>query len=165
MDALREMMARLLLDGNEADAPDTEMRSAVFEGDVSVENLARKIRNGEYRNIVVMSGAGISVSAGIPDFRSPKTGLYHNLQQYNLPYPEAVFEISFFKENPQPFFQLAKALYPGTFSPTPTHLFIKLLAEKGLLLRNYTQNIDTLERAAGISPDLIVEAHLPLRTA
>ena len=34
-----------------------------------------------------MTGAGISVSAGIPDFRSPKTGLYANLQKYNLPSP------------------------------------------------------------------------------
>ena len=36
-------------------------------------------------------------AAGIPDFRSPGTGLYANLQQYNLPYPEAIFEIGYFK--------------------------------------------------------------------
>lgn len=36
-------------------------------------------------------------AAGILDFRSPGTGLYANLQQYNLPYPEAIFEISYFK--------------------------------------------------------------------
>lgn len=35
-------------------------------------------------------------AAGIPDFRSPGTGLYDNLAQYNLPHPQAVFEISFF---------------------------------------------------------------------
>jgi NAD-dependent SIR2 family protein deacetylase len=55
-----------------------------------------------------MCGAGISVSAGIPDFRSPKTGLYHNLKKYNLPHPEAVFELDYFRRHPEPFYQLAK---------------------------------------------------------
>lgn len=36
-------------------------------------------------------------AAGIPDFRSPGTGLYSNLQKYNLPYPEAIFQIDYFK--------------------------------------------------------------------
>lgn len=36
-------------------------------------------------------------AAGIPDFRSPGTGLYANLQKYNLPYPEAIFQIDYFK--------------------------------------------------------------------
>lgn len=47
------------------------------------------------KNIIIMSGAGISVAAGIPDFRSPGTGLYDNLQKYNLPHPTAVFEIEY----------------------------------------------------------------------
>jgi NAD-dependent deacetylase sirtuin 2 len=50
-------------------------------------------------------------------------------------------------------------MYPSKFSPTPTHYFIKLLETKNMLLRCYTQNIDTLERVANISPDLLVEAH------
>ena len=44
-----------------------------------------------------MAGAGISTAAGIPDFRTPGSGLYDNLQKYNLPYPEAVFDIGFFR--------------------------------------------------------------------
>ena len=48
-------------------------------------------------NIVVMAGAGISTSAGIPDFRSPDTGLYSQLEKYNLPFPEAVFHLEFFR--------------------------------------------------------------------
>ena len=47
--------------------------------------------------IIVMTGAGISTAAGIPDFRSPGTGLYDNLQKYDLPHPQAVFEIDFFR--------------------------------------------------------------------
>lgn len=80
-----------------------------------------------------------SLSPGIPDFRSPGTGLYNNLEKYNLPFPEAIFDIEFFKSNPKPFFVLAKDLYPGAFNPTPSHWFIRLLHEKGLLLRHYTQ--------------------------
>ena len=34
---------------------------------------------------------------GIPDFRSPGTGLYDNLQKYDLPYPEAIFDIEYFR--------------------------------------------------------------------
>lgn len=54
---------------------------------------------------------------------------------------------------------LAKELYPGSFKPTICHYFIRLLEEKGMLLRHYTQNIDTLERVAGISGEKLVEAH------
>lgn len=49
------------------------------------------------KNIIVMTGAGISTAAGIPDFRSPGTGLYDNLEKYDLPHPQAVFEIGFFR--------------------------------------------------------------------
>ena len=51
----------------------------------------------EAQSIVVMAGAGLSTASGIPDFRSPNTGIYANLQKYNLPYPEAIFEIDYFK--------------------------------------------------------------------
>lgn len=143
--------------------------------DVSLDGIVDYINKKGCKNIITMAGAGIStckylllyinhtnnhfLAAGIPDFRSAGTGLYHNLQKYNLPHPQAIFELDFFNENPKPFFVLAKELYPGTFKPTPCHYFIKLLHHRGMLLRHYTQNIDTLERVAGIPEEMLVEAH------
>ncbi|XP_077998375.1 NAD-dependent protein deacetylase sirtuin-2-like [Glandiceps talaboti] len=127
--------------------------------EINFEGIAKYIKEGKAKNIVIMTGAGISTSAGIPDFRSPGSGLYDNLQKYNLPNPQAIFELGYFKENPEPFFTLSKELYPGNFKPTPCHYFIKMLSDKQLLLRNYTQNIDTLERVAGVPGDKMVEAH------
>lgn len=127
--------------------------------ELTLEGVSRYMKSERCRRVICMVGAGISTSSGIPDFRSPTTGLYANLEKYNLPYPEAIFEIGFFKKHPEPFFALAKELYPGQFKPTICHYFIRLLKEKGLLLRCYTQNIDTLERVAGLEPEDLVEAH------
>ncbi|KAJ6232359.1 nad-dependent protein deacetylase sirtuin-2 [Anaeramoeba flamelloides] len=125
---------------------------------LSFEDICNKLKNNEFKNVVVMCGAGISVAAGIPDFRSPN-GLYKQLDGYQLPYPEAIFDIRYFKKNPFPFFKLSKKLFPGNFVPTKTHYFFKLLQKKGILRRIFTQNIDTLERVAGISDQYLVEAH------
>lgn len=107
----------------------------------------------------IQTGAGISTSAGIPDYRSPDTGIYANLARLNLPDPEAVFDISFFQKNPLPFYTVARELFPGRFRPTITHSFLKLLYNKGRLLKLFTQNIDGLERLAGVPPEMLVEAH------
>lgn len=127
--------------------------------ELTIDGIVDYIKQNPNRKIITMTGAGISTSAGIPDFRSPSSGLYHNLEKYNLPRPQAVFELDFFMENPEPFFTLAKQLLPEGFKPTPCHYFIRLLWEKGLLLRHYTQNIDTLERVAGLPSEILVEAH------
>ncbi|CAH1165750.1 unnamed protein product [Phyllotreta striolata] len=127
--------------------------------DFSIDGIVKYMKENDCKNIITMAGAGISTSAGIPDFRSPGTGLYNNLAKYDLPHPQAIFELDFFKRNPKPFFELAKELYPGTFKPTICHYFIKSLEEQGVLLRHYTQNIDTLERIAGLSEDKVIEAH------
>ena len=47
---------------------------------------------------------------------------------------------------------LAKEMWPGTFAPTATHCFLKLLETKGVLRRVFTQNIDTLERESACRP-------------
>ncbi|XP_029475213.1 NAD-dependent protein deacetylase sirtuin-2 isoform X2 [Rhinatrema bivittatum] len=151
MEFMRNLLSRTLGLGNEK--PEKVLDELTLEG------VARFMQSEKCKNVVCMVGAGISTSAGIPDFRSPGTGLYANLQKYNLPYPEAIFEISYFKKHPEPFFALARELYPGQFKPTVCHYFLRLLKEKGLLLRCYTQNIDTLERVAGLEQNDLVEAH------
>ncbi|XP_010374772.1 NAD-dependent protein deacetylase sirtuin-3, mitochondrial isoform X1 [Rhinopithecus roxellana] len=140
------------------------------KGKLSLQDVAELIRARACQRVVAMVGAGISTPSGIPDFRglgasvfspcrSPGSGLYSNLQQYDLPYPEAIFELPFFSHNPKPFFALAKELYPGNYKPNITHYFLRLLHDKGLLLRLYTQNIDGLERVSGIPASKLVEAH------
>jgi len=123
------------------------------------------LNRDDIKNVIVISGAGVSVSAGIPDFRSPGTGLYDNLEAYNLPFPEAVFDLDFFKSNPDPFCSLAKEIWPGRYCPTVAHAFIKLLSDKGILLRNYTQNIDGMEVLSGVDPDKVIECHGHFRSA
>nr|WKF43930.1 sirtuin-1-like protein [Dugesia japonica] len=103
------------------------------------------------KNIIVLTGAGISVPCGVPDFRS-RNGIYARLAVDfpDLDEPQSMFDIHYFSKNPKPFFKFAKEIYPGKFTPSLGHKFIKLLEDKNKLLRNYTQNIDTLEQVAGI---------------
>lgn len=132
----------------------------------AIKNVAALLSSNRYKNIVILTGAGVSCSAGIPDFRTPGTGLYDNLSKYNLPVPEAVFDLGFYKNDPEPFVQLASELWPGLkHSPTITHSFIALLERKGLLLRTYTQNIDMLDVLAGVSEDKMIECHGHFRSA
>jgi len=110
----------------------------------------------------------MSVSAGIPDFRTPGTGLYSKLEEYQLPYPEAIFELEYFRTNPQPFVTIAKSIWPGQKDgprPTLAHSFVALLEHRGLLKRVYTQNIDGLERLAGVSDERLIECHGHFSTA
>lgn len=110
------------------------------------------------KNILVLTGAGVSVSCGIPDFRS-KDGIYARVRsEYpNLPDPTAMFDISYFHREPEAFYSFAKDIFPGQFTPSISHRFIKTLESSGKLLRNYTQNIDTLEHQTGITK--VVECH------
>ncbi|EAS35645.3 SIR2 family histone deacetylase [Coccidioides immitis RS] len=145
--------------GNESSIMvDDDVRPQALESR-TLEAVAKYIHEKNARKIVVMVGAGISTAAGIPDFRSPDTGLYANLARLNLPTPEAVFDIQYFRTDPRPFYALTKEMLPGKCKPTITHSFIKLLYNKGRLLKLFTQNIDCLEREAGIPSEMIVEAH------
>uniref|UniRef100_A0A1I7XJP8 NAD-dependent protein deacetylase sir-2.1 n=1 Tax=Heterorhabditis bacteriophora TaxID=37862 RepID=A0A1I7XJP8_HETBA len=110
------------------------------------------------KRILILTGAGVSVSCGIPDFRS-KNGIYSRLHVDfpDLPDPTAMFDICYFKHNPAPFYDFASEIFPGQFEPSISHKFIRALEVNGQLLRNYTQNIDTLEKQSGI--ERVVECH------
>ena len=80
--------------------------------------------------------------------RTPGSGLYDNLKRFKIPYPEAIFDIDYFHVCPGPFYTLAREIFPtGKYRPNCVHYFLRLLHEKGVLLRVYTQNIDGLERS------------------
>ncbi|XP_059676886.1 NAD-dependent protein deacetylase sirtuin-1 isoform X2 [Gavia stellata] len=74
-----------------------------------------------------------------------------------------MFDIEYFRKDPRPFFKFAKEIYPGQFQPSLCHKFIALMDKEGKLLRNYTQNIDTLEQVAGIQR--IIQCHGSFATA
>ncbi|KAH8868192.1 NAD-dependent protein deacetylase Sirt2 [Schistosoma japonicum] len=124
------------------------LKKTLFGGDkcppklksFDIEGVSQLIQDGKINKIVTMVGAGISTAAGIPDFRSPSSGVYDNLEEFNLPTPTTIFSIEYFQ-------------------PTLAHYFIKLLHDKGLLLRHYTQNVDSLERLSGLPEEKLIEAH------
>ncbi|KAL9124692.1 MAG: hypothetical protein Q9217_006002 [Psora testacea] len=117
------------------------------------------------RNIMVLTGAGISTSLGIPDFRSKETGLYSQLQHLGLSDPQEVFDISLFREDPSIFYSVAKNILPSSKKFSPTHAFIRFLQDQGRLLTNFTQNIDNLEGHAGIIPEKLIQCHGSFATA
>jgi len=131
----------------------------------AINNIANYIKEHNCKNIVVLSGAGISTNANIPDFRSPGTGLYSRLSKYNLPSPQSIFDIVYYRHNPNPFCHIAKEHYTKDYKPTLTHYFIRLLADRGMLLRNFTQNIDGLEEKAGLPEKYLIYAHGTYKTA
>lgn len=113
------------------------------------------------QNIVVLCGAGISTSLGIPDFRS-ENGLYKSLDlaSLGLSDPQEVFDLGVFDDDPTPFYRVAqKVMMPTQTLISPTHAFLKLLQDKNKLLRIYTQNIDDLEHVAGITSDKLIQCH------
>lgn len=124
----------------------------------SIENVIERIKGGNIKKVAVMAGAGLSVSAGIPDFRSPGEGIYSKLREYDLPFPEAIFELGFFKKKPKAFYTVMQSM-AKKYYPTKGHYFLRLLQDKGILLKVYTQNIDGLEIEAGVKKENCMQAH------
>lgn len=108
-------------------------------------------------NIVVFTGAGISTNCGIPDFRG-ENGLYSIVgERYNLPYPEAIFELSYFRTNPQPFYDFSSQLNMADVIPSEGHRFLAALEDAGKISLIITQNIDMLHQKAG--NEKVLECH------
>ena len=84
------------------------IQTTILDGDRSVHGIVKAIKSGRVKKICVLTGAGISSAAGIPDFRSPGTGIYYNLDKYELPNPEAMFELDYFKQHPETFYHFIK---------------------------------------------------------
>ena len=66
----------------------------------------------------------MSVSCGIPDFRS-RDGIYARLAVDfpDLPDPQAMFDIHYFRKDPRPFYKFARDLWPGQFTPSKCHKY------------------------------------------
>lgn len=102
------------------------------------------------KRIVVIAGAGISVSAGVPDFRS-SNGLFTTLRgQHKLKSSgKQLFDVSVYKDNfsTSAFHKMLKELAAITerAQPTPFHHMLASMAQEGRLMRLYTQNIDCLD--------------------
>ena len=87
------------------------------------------------------------------------------MEKYNLPQPEAVFDIGYFKNKPEPFYKLANEFLSAKVKPVNAHYFISFLNNKKQLLLNFTQNIDGLELDAKLEQDKLIQAHGHMRTA
>lgn len=108
----------------------------------------------EHRPLAVLTGAGVSTAAGLPDFRGPQ-GLYVT-RAYD---PERVFEIAAFKADPRPFFDFTRdflSVVDGV-APTATHRLLAVMEERGWIEAVVTQNIDALHQRAGSRH--VIEVH------
>src|SRR4051795_10574728 len=123
----------------------------------SVERLAQLIR--EARSTVALTGAGISVPSGIPDFRSPGTGLWTRVD------PMKVAHIDAFHRDTAAFWRYYRPRFDQLAGkePNPAHEALATLEEQGLLEAVITQNIDRLHRKAGSKH--VVEVHGSIATS
>jgi NAD-dependent deacetylase len=117
----------------------------------AVQQLAELVRGA--KSVVALTGAGISVPSGIPDFRSPGTGLWENVN------PMEVAHIDAFRRDPETFWSFYGQRFQTLRDKTPNgaHLALVELERRGLLDAVITQNIDQLHRTAGTRE--LIEVH------
>jgi NAD-dependent deacetylase len=104
-------------------------------------------------SVVALTGAGISVPSGIPDFRSPGTGIWENVD------PMEVAHIDAWRANPERFWAFYGQRFQtlGDKLPNGAHDALVELERRGLLDAVVTQNIDMLHRTADTRE--LVEVH------
>ena len=119
-----------------------------------IERAARLIRQS--RHMVAFTGAGHSTASGIPDFRSPDSGLW---EKYN---PMLVASIWAFRLNPKTFYDWIRPMADTLLnaSPNPAHIALAELERLGYLRTVVTQNIDNLHQRAGSRRVLELHGHL-----
>ena len=122
--------------------------TAVSTGAQQVADLLR-----EAQRAVVLTGAGVSVPSGIPDFRSPGTGLWENVD------PMEVAHIDAWRRDPDRFWSFYGARFASLIDkePNEAHAAIAELERRGLVRAVITQNIDRLHRLAGT--ERLIEVH------
>jgi NAD-dependent deacetylase len=119
--------------------------------------LAELIRDSSCT--VALTGAGISVPSGIPDFRSPGKGIWEKVD------PMEVAHIEAFRSDPAKFWSFYRPRFQmlGDKQPNGAHRALAELERRGLLEAVITQNIDTLHQKAG--SERVVEVHGSIRTS
>lgn len=119
--------------------------------------LAELIEESE--RIVALTGAGISVPSGVPDFRSPQTGLWENVN------PMEVAHIDAFRRDPARFWDFYRPRFHilADKEPNAAHLALARLESLGHLQAVITQNIDRLHSAAGT--ERLLEIHGSIATS
>ncbi|MEA2156172.1 MAG: NAD-dependent deacetylase [Solirubrobacteraceae bacterium] len=110
-------------------------------------------------SVVALTGAGISVPSGIPDFRSPQSGLWANVD------PMEVAHIDAWRRDPERFWSFYGDRFQtlGDKQPNGAHQALVELERRGLLDAVVTQNIDMLHRRAGTRE--LVEVHGSIETS
>jgi NAD-dependent deacetylase len=124
---------------------------------VEISRLAELIRGA--RSTVALTGAGISVPSGIPDFRTPGTGLWENVD------PMEVAHIDVFERDPARFWSYYRPRFQslGDKRPNAAHEALAELERRGLIEGVITQNIDRLHGVAGSRN--VVEVHGSIETS
>jgi NAD-dependent deacetylase len=115
------------------------------------ERLATLLHDSE--RAVVLTGAGVSVPSGIPDFRTPRTGLWEKVD------PMEVAHIDAWRRDPDRFWRFYGDRFASLVDkrPNEAHLALAELERRGLIKAVITQNIDRLHRVAGT--ERLIEVH------